>query len=344
MPYDLGWLNEGTKYTMQTRQNALMNWLNTTLADIPFTVTPLAGDASFRRYFRLHSDGMTRVIMDAPPSKESMAPFIDIAGILAKNGVYTPTVHAVDYSLGFALLEDLGDELLLKALSQDNANNLYTLAMDTLLQIQHTPISSSSLPFFDKPFMTSELNLFIEWFLSAYLNITLHADEAEMLHQTFDWLTTQIASQPLVFIHRDYHSRNLIITGDSLGVIDFQDAMQGPVTYDLVSLLKDCYVQWPAEKIAHWLEYFYQRSPSETRGSLTEFTRSFDLCGLQRHLKVLGVFCRLHLRDNKSSYLGDLPITFNYTMACLEAYEELQPFYHFMQQRVQDVFLQKIKS
>lgn len=345
MPYDPGWLNKGRKYTMQTRQNALNDWLKTILSDRPFTVTPLAGDASFRRYFRLHSNGITQVIMDAPPGKETLAPFIKIAGLLAKNGIHTPAIVAVDYTQGFALLEDLGDKLLLNVLNQDNADRLYNLAINTLLQMQTTSVMNPLLPAFDKAFMLNEISLFREWFLGAYLNITLNANQAALLDNTFDWLTTQITNQPQVFIHRDYHSRNLIVTDDAMGVIDFQDAMLGPYTYDLVSLLKDCYIQWPAEKISQWVACFYKNLPkNDAHGSLTDFTRAFDLCGLQRHLKVLGIFCRLHLRDNKPAYLQDLPLTFNYVMACLEENEELHPFYHFMQQTVQQPFLKSVNA
>lgn len=342
MPYDPGWLNKGTKYTMHTRENALNDWLKTTLNHTPFTVTPLAGDASFRRYYRLHSDGVNRVIMDAPPGKETLAPFVSIAQVLAKNGIHTPAVHAVDYAQGFAILEDLGDRLLLGELTPEKADALYQLAIKTIVKIQNTPVSDPLLPDFDKAFMLGEINLFREWFLGAYLNITLDAQDDLLLKNTFDWLTTQIENQPQVFIHRDYHSRNLIVTDHSLGVIDFQDAMRGPYTYDLVSLLKDCYIQWPREKILQWLGYFYDNSDREV--GFSDFTREFDLCGLQRHLKVLGIFCRLHLRDNKPAYINDLPLTFNYVMSCLEDHEALQPFYHFMQQKIQQPFLQKNKS
>lgn len=326
---------------MQTRESALNDWLKTLFNDIPFTVTPLAGDASFRRYFRLVSEGKTRVIMDAPPTKETLAPFINIAEVLAKQGIHTPMVFAVDYVQGFALLEDLGDALLLGALTSENADTLYQSAIKTLVQIQSTSVTNPLLPHFDKPFMLNEICLFREWFLSAYLNMTLDAEDELLLKNTFDWLTNQIADQPQVFIHRDYHSRNLIVTDHALGVIDFQDAMLGPYTYDLVSLLKDCYIQWPQEKITQWLVCFYDALPSAKHISMAEFTRAFDLCGLQRHLKVLGIFCRLYLRDNKPAYLRDLPLTFNYVMACLEGYEELHPFYCFMQKKIQQPFLQK---
>lgn len=325
---------------MNTRQTELNEWLTPLLNDSPFTVVPLAGDASFRRYFRLHQDGQTRVIMDAPPEKEGLDSFIHVANLLAKESIHTPKVYAVNYKQGFALLEDLGDDLLLNKISNDNADKLYKVAMQTLLTMQHTPTTNPQLPLFDQDFILSELNVFKEWFLSAFLAIKPTLEEESIIIQTFNWLAQEITHQPYVFIHRDYHSRNLIVVDDaSLAVIDFQDAMQGPLAYDLVSLLKDCYIQWPHEQLMQWVAFFHAHLPVETNMNLAEFNRAFDLCGLQRHLKVLGVFCRLHLRDQKSAYLQDLPLTFHYAMACLERYEELQPFYRFMQHTVHPNFL-----
>ena len=334
--------SEAGKYIMQTRQNELNNWLKSLLGEMPFTITPLAGDASFRRYFRLQYGEFTRVIMDAPPDKESIVSFLDIGRQLAENSLHTPRVYATDEALGFILLEDLGDQLLLRALSLNTANPLYCAAMTTLLQVQQCPTTNPPLPIFDKAFMLKEMALFREWFLEAYLELELNAHEEALLNKTFDWLATTIAAQPQVFIHRDYHSRNLILISDKkpndIGVIDFQDAMQGPFTYDLVSLLKDCYIQWPRVKVIEWLTYFYHHMPQTHGYSLEMFIRAFDLCGLQRHLKVLGVFCRLHLRDNKPTYLQDLPLTFNYLTACLESYSELQPLYQFIQKTVHHAF------
>ena len=324
---------------MQTREIALNNWLKTILGETPFTVSPLAGDASFRRYFRMQSQGLVRVIMDAPPNKEPIAPFIQIANLFAEHGVHTPAIYAIDEKQGFLLLEDLGDALLLNVISSDNVDTLYTMAMTTILDIQQMP--ASMLPSFDQSFMQQELSLFSEWFLKQHLGLQLTSEENQLIQNTVDWLTTQLSHQPQVVIHRDYHSRNLIVLKNGLGVIDFQDAMRGPYTYDLVSLLKDCYIQWPRKKIMAWVASFHQHLPSKNRVSLEAFNRAFDLCGLQRHLKVLGVFCRLHLRDNKPAYLRDLPLTFNYVMSCLEDYDELQLFHRFMQDTVQTAFLKK---
>lgn len=339
MPYDHGWLNKGTKYTMQTRESALNNWLKRILGDTPFTLIPLAGDASFRRYFRLQTQEQTRVIMDAPPNKETLVPFIHIESLLASLGILTPTVYAVNHAEGFAILEDLGDRLLLGALNPDNANARYTLAINTLHQLQQAPLTDKTIPLFDKAFMRGEIALFREWFLEAWLGIRLSMEDERVLNTAFEWLVEQIAQQPCVLIHRDYHSRNLLLVGDGvveqLGVIDFQDAMYGPVTYDLVSLLRDCYIQWPEAQVHAWVALFHQQLPTDTRGSLMTFQRAFDLCGLQRHLKVLGVFCRLHLRDNKPAYLRDLPLTLHYVMTCISHHDALQPFYRFMQDHVQ---------
>ncbi len=340
--------SEDEKYIMQTRQNELNTWLKSLLGDTPFTLTPLAGDASFRRYFRLQCEEVTRVIMDAPPDKETITPFLDVGHQLERIGLHTPAVYAIDEAHGFILLEDLGDQLLLRALSPDNADRLYHVAIATLLQLQQCPTLHAALPEFDTLFMLKEMSLFREWFLEAYLGLTLDAKEESLLNDTFTSLAREIATQPQVLIHRDYHSRNLIVVNDNypidLGVIDFQDAMRGPFTYDLVSLLKDCYIQWPREKILDWLSYFYHNLPEKQGYSLTMFIRAFDLCGIQRHLKVLGIFCRLHLRDQKPAYLRDLPLTFNYLSDCLEHYPELHPFYQFVQEKANLPFTQMSTS
>jgi len=331
---------------MHDRQNVLTQWLKTILDDMPFILTPLAGDASFRRYFRLHHDKKSYVVMDAPPSKEDVVPFININEALANIGVHTPKIQAVNASQGFILLEDLGDHLLLNALSPDDADRFYQAAMSTLITMQQC--STAQLPLFDKAHMLQELSLFRQWFLHHYLALKLSPKDDQCLQESFNWLTNEISIQPQVFIHRDYHSRNLMVIGEhavpELGVIDFQDAMRGPFTYDLVSLLKDCYIQWPREQISTWVNHFFLHLPDTHGWSQPAFSRGFDLCGLQRHLKVLGIFCRLSLRDNKPSFLRDLPLTFNYVMAGLESYDELKPLYHFMQHKVQLPFIETIKQ
>jgi N-acetylmuramate 1-kinase len=319
---------------MHDRENVLKQWLAQTINQEEFTLTTLAGDASFRKYFRLHFNGQTRVIMDAPPSKEDLEPFIHVAHCLKNQGVLTPEILAVNKEHGFLLMSDLGDTLLLGELTANSVDNYYKQAIHTLFNIQRCSIDDPKIPYFDKAFMLQEMSLCIDWFLNKYLSIQLTSKEELLLRETMTLIAEEVSQQPLVFIHRDYHSRNLMIVGDELGVIDFQDAMRGPITYDLVSLLKDCYVAWPREQLLSWVEFYHQLCPQTTHYSAPEFIRAFDLCGLQRHLKVLGVFSRLHLRDNKPGYLKDLPLTLSYVLQCTETYEELRPLYHFLQNKV----------
>ncbi|STY30953.1 putative phosphotransferase [Legionella wadsworthii] len=323
---------------MHARENALKEWLNQTLNLNDFQLVPLAGDASFRRYFRLKYNGITRVVMDAPPEKEDLKPFIHIAKQLEKADVHTPKILEKNLEAGFLLLSDLGNQLLLNALSSETVNGYYEHAIKTLFKIQNCPIDAPLLAPFDKAHMLKEMNLCVEWFFKAFLALELNQNEYNLIQNTMEWVAEEVSLQPLTFIHRDYHSRNLMIvqnqTDCSLGVIDFQDAMRGPITYDLVSLLKDCYISWPRHKVLEWVTFYYHQSALTRDYSLTEFIRAFDLCGLQRHLKVLGIFCRLHLRDNKPGYIKDLPLTLKYVLECTETYAELHPFFQFLQMRV----------
>jgi aminoglycoside/choline kinase family phosphotransferase len=220
-------------------------------------------------------------------------------------------------------------------MNAENVQNWYRLAIDIIIQLQKC--ATVNLPPFDKAHMLGELNLFVEWFLKAYLKLSLQTTEEQMIADSFAWIVAQIEHQPQVLIHRDFHSRNLMIIDDqkSIGVIDFQDAMKGPITYDLVSLLKDCYIQWSQETVFELLNYFHQQSPLVRGWSINDLQRAFDVCGLQRDLKVLGVFSRLYLRDNKAGYLKDLPLTLHYVRAALEGVSELAEFYQFIDTRIQ---------
>ena len=330
--------NNVGKYTMHERENALKEWLMQVLELQDFVLTPLAGDASFRRYFRVEYNGLTQVIMDAPPGKEDLHPFMHVAQTLEQAGVCTPQILASNTQQGFLLLSDLGDQLLLNVLNPETVHHYYQQAIHTLFKIQRCAIDDPRLAPFDYQFMIKEMNLCPEWFLKAYLSLELSETETALLERSIDWIASEVAQQPLTFIHRDYHSRNLMLVPDAskleLGVIDFQDAMIGPCTYDLVSLLKDCYISWPRTQVLEWVALFYQQSGLNNHYTLAEFIRAFDLCGIQRHLKVLGVFSRLHLRDNKPGYLKDLPLTLNYVLECTEIYPELHPLLHFLQTRV----------
>lgn len=353
------------KYIMADRQNELKDWLKQILEGKSFFLSPLAGDASFRRYFRVHYENRTEIVMDAPPEKESIQSFIEVASLLQKGGIRIPKILAINREKGFLLLEDFGNVLFLnvcKTLQQPNSlrrtkeplksapDLYYQEAMLLILGMQKN-ISldlSPKLPIFDAAFILKELELFKIWFLKAYLNLDLDQKEEKDLAQFFELLAQSIDSQPKRFIHRDYHSRNLMLLDQplseenslSLGLIDFQDAMQGPFLYDLVSLLKDCYVQWPLAKLAEWLGFFYQQAGLEGKLSFPCFEEYFHLCGLQRHLKVLGIFSRLYLRDQKENYLKDLPLTLDYVWTALTFFIQKQSdpvfknFYDWMQKRV----------
>jgi aminoglycoside/choline kinase family phosphotransferase len=328
---------------MQTRENALHQWLKTIYPNAEYTITPLAGDASFRRYYRLHQAMSSHIIMDAPPDKLTLSPFVYIQNLLAEHGITTPKIFALDHELGFALLEDFGDRLLAEALAQDNPQPLYQSAIQILTHMQqHPSLENFELKTFDQPFMLQELTLFQDWFLQRYLGLTLEAEEQQLLQQTFDMLTAAIARQPKVLVHRDYHSRNIMLLQSQpsykFGIIDFQDAMVGPFTYDLVSLLKDCYILLPHEQLINWLHYFYEHSTLSKQYTFAELQQAFDWCGLQRHLRILGTFCRLHLRDGKSNYLNDLPRTYNYVLSCIEAYPEFAIFKQWLAERVHPHF------
>ena len=325
---------------MSQRSIALHTWLTHTLAMHPeqYSLTALAGDASFRRYFRLSYQDQSFIIMDAPPEKESLTSFLAVGSLLATWKIYTPKVIAIENNMGFLLLEDFGDELLLHALNKCTEHHVYYHgAMDIVLQMQNIAHDNLSLAAFDMQFMLNELNIFREWFLQAYLGLTIHTYDESLLNEQFISLIQCIAAQPKVFIHRDLHSRNLMLLSNNraLGVIDFQDAMLGPFTYDLVSLLKDCYIQCSQNTISHYVQYFYKKSLYNGEYTLQQFIDAFELCGIQRHLKILGVFARLHLRDNKSAYLRYLPLTLDYIMTSLAAQPKFLPLYSWLQTHIQ---------
>jgi N-acetylmuramate 1-kinase len=342
--------SKGRKYTMLTRQNALHTWLNSLTNDQPFSLTPLAGDASFRRYFRLQHGTSSHVVMDAPPAKEGLLAFIQVARALRTSGVQTPEVFAFDLNLGFALLEDFGDTLLYNTRLSEDAEQHYLNALNTLHHIQPCNTEIPMLAPFNLRFMEDELQLFRTWFLERWLGITLTDLEENMLNHTLSCITEDIMQQPQCLVHSDYHSKNLVVTATDphnkagIGVLDFQDALLGPFTYDLVSLLKDAYVAWPKATQTRWIDSFYQNLPNKHGWSRDEFDYGFLTCGLQRHLKILGIFCRLDQRDGKSAYLRDLPLTLQYVLEALEQHEPFHACYDFMQTRVVPVFEEKMNA
>jgi len=321
------------------RKAALETWLAGVLAGSPLRIAPASADASFRRYFRVWHGSATYIAMDAPPGKEDLAPFIEVAAILAEAGVNVPRVLERETGLGFLLLTDLGSQQYLAALRQGaEPDALYRDAIAALVRIQaHTLARARRLPLYDAARLRMEMGLFPEWFLGKHLGLELTGKELALIEEVMTRLTEAALAQPQVLVHRDYHSRNLMVCDDNPGILDFQDAVRGPSTYDLVSLLKDCYISWPRSHVLEWLDAY--RSAAQAAGvpcgeSRSGFIAAFDLMGLQRHLKVLGIFSRLWYRDGKSAYLADLPLVLDYTLEAAAGSESMAGLHRFLLERV----------
>jgi aminoglycoside/choline kinase family phosphotransferase len=314
-----------------SRQIALAQWVahQTPANNTEVELHSLGSDAGFRRYFRF-SQGPNILAVDAPPASEDSNQFIAIAQFIARQGVRSPRIIAADTAQGFLLVEDFGDQLFFRTVNTHNAEALYQQAMGTLLKLHHSADDPSLIPRYDRPLLRRELEIFSDWFVCQQLGYSLNADELGLLDQTFTQLENIALDQPQTFVHRDYHSRNLILCNDGeLGVIDFQGALWGGITYDLVSLLRDCYLRWPAQQVTDWaLSYRQQAIAAGLISAISEqeFLRWFDWLGLQRHIKVLGIFARLNLRDGKTGYLQNLPLVIRYTIEVAETYPELAPF------------------
>lgn len=326
------------------RQSQLTAWLNGVINQ-EFTLTTASADASFRRYFRVHlpetfQGAHTLIAMDAPPPQEDCAPFVKIAQLLRDAGLNAPQVLAQDLINGFLLLSDLGDvtylsQLQAQAKNVGHAQKLYVDATDALIKMQ---LSSRAgvLPAYDNALLTREMQLFPDWYVSRHLGVTLNTEQQAVLNQTFDLLNQNILAQGQVTVHRDYHSRNLMVTeANNPGVLDFQDAVYGAITYDLVSLLKDAYIEWEEEQIIDWAVRYWQ--PAKKAGlpvpdDFSVFYRDFEWMGAQRHIKVLGIFARLSHRDGKDAYLKDMPLVMHYLRKVCERYVELRPMLRLLNQ------------
>lgn len=314
---------------MSDRDQIIQRWLHQTLPAPLQRIAPASSDASFRRYFRVWYNGQTRVVMDAPPDKEDCRPFISIATAMRELGLNTPQIEAENLELGLLLLTDFGSRQYLAELDAQSVAPLYADALSALAQLQvGGDASSTLLPPYDLALLQREMELFREWFLGKLLGLQLSVAEQQVLDHAFALLAANALEQPKVWVHRDYHSRNLMITDpNNPGVLDFQDAVLGAVTYDLVSLLRDCYIAWPREQVECWaLDYRQRLRALGMRGleDATQFLRWFDLMGVQRHLKASGIFARLFLRDGKSGYLPDIPRTLSYILQVTERYTELR--------------------
>ncbi len=272
--------------------------------------------------------------MLAPPAKERTDAFVAIGKAWHQHGLQVPNILAWEKAQGFVLLSDFGDRLLLDILATDTADSFYHRAMQSIVQLQSANMSDYALPLYDENFARLELGYFTEWFLQKFLGLTPQEEEAKILSDASNKVVANFTSQPQVIVHRDYHSRNLmVLENETLGIIDFQDAMVGPITYDLVSLLKDCYISFGAQQVNRWVEQFHEMLIAHKRiprGDFQLFLKWFDLVGLQRHLKVLGNFTRLKLRDNKPHYLIHLPRIMNYILEVTKKYPEFTDFHHYM--------------
>ena len=310
------------------RAEQLRRWLDATLGG-EYQIAPASDDASFRRYFRIRRSGAREplIAMDAPPEKESCTQFVHVAELFAQAGVHVPAIHAQDLTQGFLLLSDLGNTTYLEALDAHSAGVLYGHAIDTLLRIQLAS-RPGVLPDYDRGLLEKEMLLFPEWYLARQLRRELTPAQLETLDKPLSAILANNLAQARVFVHRDYHSRNLMLCEPCPGVLDFQDAVYGPITYDLVSLLRDAYVAWEEERVIDWAVRYWEKARSAglpVPGDFADFYRDFEWMGAQRQLKVLGIFARLCFRDGKNGYLKDQPRVMAYLRRTCERYRELAP-------------------
>ena len=304
-----------------SRQSMLTSWLASNSFDKD-SISVLSADASFRQYYRATKSDTSYAVMDCPPEKENLESFLLITEKLKNAKLNVPEIFEVDREKGFLVMTDLGDNLYSKKLNDETVYCLYTDALEAIVKMQ-TKVDCSELKDFDK-YYEEENNLFTDWFLKKHLKTELDAALEKEITLEFNKINSIIKSIPKTFVHRDYHSRNLLITDtNNPGIIDYQDAVIGPVTYDLVSLLKDCYVSWNDGLIEDMLESFFNRMKSNTINNISDFRYWFEITGLQRHIKAIGIFSRLNYRDNKNSYLKDIPRTYTYIEKVLNKYEEL---------------------
>ncbi|MGA5589141.1 aminoglycoside phosphotransferase family protein [Pseudomonas siliginis] len=317
------------------RLQHLKVWLDEQLAKLfaeqgwgtvpPATLTAASSDASFRRYFRWEGDGRSFVVMDAPPPQENCKPFVDIAFLLAKSGINVPKIYAEDLERGFLLLNDLGNKTYLDVIDGENADALFHDALQALLAFQQLPMVAP-LPSYDVALLRRELELFPEWYVKHELGAEFDAAQQQQWQHISELLIDSALAQPKVLVHRDYMPRNLMLSEPNPGVLDFQDAVYGPVTYDVTCLFKDAFLSWPEERVRGWLESYWQQASAldiPVQADFEDFLRASDLMGVQRHLKVIGIFARICHRDGKPRYLADVPRFFSYIEAVIARRPEL---------------------
>lgn len=353
---------------MSERIEQLKQWLQQQPGLESFSFDPASSDASFRRYFRICTERDSFIAMDAPPEQEDCRPFVAIATALAEIGLNVPEILAQNLEQGFLLLSDLGTTLYLDILNEENAERLYSEALNALITLQKRG-PQKDLPHYDRNLLISEMELFREWLVGKQLQLELTAEEDRMLSNLFERLADSALEQPQTYVHRDFHSRNLMVTPPpNPGIIDFQDAVVGPITYDLVSLFRDCYIKWPAEQVKAWALTYYQQAaqaglldelfdhPADWRlnalmkpankidKTQSRFLRWFDMMGVQRHLKASGIFARLNQRDGKPGYMKDIPLTLSYIVEVTPGYEELQGLQRLIVTRVLPAIKESLKA
>lgn len=314
------------------RQQQITEWLNRLFPNESFTLSPASADASFRRYFRVSFKDNSLIIMDAPPQHEDCKPFLHVGNLFENAGVHVPQIHAQDLEQGFLLLSDLGGSTYLQVLNDQNASSLYSAATDALIKIQLSS-RENELPLYDEALLRRELNLFPEWYIAKHLGVTLTKKQSENLERTFQRILANNLAQPKVYVHRDYHSRNLMVTEPNPGILDFQDAVYGPITYDLASLFKDAYIKWEEEEIMDWIIRYWEKARKAglpVREDFGEFYRDYEMMGVQRHIKVLGIFARLFHRDGKDGYLKDMPLVMDYLRRACVRYIDLKPLLNLL--------------
>ncbi len=309
------------------RRSELQHWLEIELNASPLALEPASADASFRRYFRVRTGGQSLIAMDAPPAHEDCRPFVHVAGLMAQAGLNVPRVIAQDLARGFLLLSDLGTAGYLQALNGATAAALFGDAIDALLRWQLAS-KPGVLPAYDHALLTRELRLFPDWYVRRHRGLTLNSAQEEVLDAVFALILKNNLAQPAVYVHRDYMPRNLMVCAPNPGILDFQDAVYGPITYDVASLFKDAFVSWDEERVLDWTARYWdkaKRAGLPVAADFGDFYRDFEWMGLQRHLKVLGIFARLHYRDGKSGYLEDTPRFLGYVRAVAARYGEFKP-------------------
>lgn len=312
---------------MTTREAALQSWVEAQLGAGPVRLEPASSDASFRQYFRVDAGNGSRIVMDAPPPQEDCRPFVQVAGLLQAAGVHAPAILAQDLERGFLLLSDLGRQTYLDVLNAGNADTLFADAIDALIAWQAAS-RPGILPPYDRALLRRELRLFPDWYLERHLDYRPDAAERDVLDRVFTLLEDSALAQPQVFVHRDFMPRNLMVSDPNPGVIDFQDAVYGPVTYDPVCLFKDAFISWPPERVDAWLRDYWEQARAAgvpVQEDVAEFRRALDWMGLQRHLKVIGIFARICHRDGKPHYLTDIPRFLGYVREVAARYAEFAP-------------------